>query len=111
MPKKTIFQRLNNPDIHSFDDFIYDNDAPQISISVCCAAWDIWLYCHNGNEATAEPDFSLYSCGEFGALFGGVNRVKWQPLAGWSADPTKCTPEFLQRFNELKSSNFNLDGV
>ena len=108
MREKNIFQRLNHPDIRSFDDFIHNNDTPYISISVCQAAWDIYVHCHNGNEATAESDFSLYSCGELCALFGSVNRVKWQPLTGWSADPTKCLPEFLQRFDELKKRGFHI---
>jgi len=68
------------------------------------AAWEIWRRCFE-NESTALSDFCVQGVSQVGAIFGSYNRLQWRPLTGWSADPSLCTPDFLERFGVLRQQD------
>ena len=51
------------------------------------------------DECGAADDFCLQNVGGAVVVFGGVNRVLWTPIRGFTLDSSFCTREFIKRFH------------
>jgi hypothetical protein len=48
-------------------------------------------------------DFCIQHVVEYDCIiFGGWNRVIWRPRTGIWADPSSCSKEFLEKFDQYK---------
>ena len=65
-----------------------------IGILVAEAAQEIFEKCG------AADDFCVQAVGSGCAVFGGTNRVIFNPLSGFKADAGHCTARFLAAFDE-----------
>jgi hypothetical protein len=54
-------------------------------------------------------DFGLQNSQGDTITFGGTNRLYWHPIRGFTASESHCTPDFLKRFNAVKSGEITLD--
>jgi hypothetical protein len=53
------------------------------------------------NDCGAGVDFCIQLVGDERVIFGGVNRVIWEPLTGFSPDRSCCTERFLAEWDAL----------
>lgn len=70
-----------------------DGELQKIGLVVAEAAYDIFCECGY------ENDFCIQSVGYNSAVFGGANRIIFNPLRGFRADRAYCCEKFLREFD------------
>lgn len=54
-------------------------------------------------ECGFEKDFCIQSQGMYHTVFGGLNRVIYNPLLGFKVDRSYCDEKFLANFEAAKT--------
>jgi hypothetical protein len=68
-----------------------DGFTEEIGILVIEAAQEIFEVCGT------KEDFSIQSVGSV-AVFGNTNRIRFDPIKGFTPVPESCTDRFLKEF-------------
>lgn len=91
-----VDSRIYSDEVESAALKILDNvSLPELVEALASAA-----YCRFVN-AGAKSDFCVQYVGPNCILFGGTNRVKWDPFSGFQLEESHCTKNFIDRWKEL----------
>jgi len=71
-----------------------DQQIQDVGVLVCEAAQNLFKNCD------AEDDFCIQHVG-LTAVFGGTNRIIFEPVQGFYADKAYCTPKFLKAWRSI----------
>ena len=78
---------------------IHDRDGVEIY-------WFIAETCRNiFKDCMAENDFCLQYSSYNMIIFGGTNRILWDPVKGFRPDHGYCTADFIRRFEAWRLKN------
>ena len=72
---------------------VTDKQLRDIGEAVAAAAYDRFAICG------AEDDFCIQSTGGTNTVFGGTNRVLFNPSFGFRPDRSYCTERFLREWD------------